>query len=274
MQTFNCKNCGHSFKGKFCNNCGEKVYTEKDRSVRHLFEEALHFITHFEGTFFNTLKAIFTRPGQLSVDYCNGIRKKYFKPLSFFLLLVIIYLLFPFFEGLNMKLRYHEQHNLYGKYATEAVQRIMAERHTTEEQVAEVFHHAGERTSKFLLFILIPIIALASKLTAFKKSKPYYDHFIFSIELLSFFLLWGFLIVPVLFMLLYWIFGIGIGSEEITSLVIFSMFLFYITIASRRFFKSGWGFSIFYAIIFSLSLIILLEYIYKAILFFIAIRMV
>jgi hypothetical protein len=274
MQTFICKNCGHSFKGKFCNNCGEKVYTEKDKSVRHLFEEAFHFVTHFEGNFFNTLKAIFTKPGQLSDDYCHGIRKKYFKPLSFFLLLVIIYLLFPVFEGLNMKLRYHEVHGLYGNYAKATVQRIMAERHLTEEQLADAFHHAGERTSKFLLFILIPILALASALIAFKKRRPYYDHFIFSVELLSFFLLWGFLIVPVLFMLLYWIFGIGIGSEEITSVIIFSMFLLYITLASRRFFKSGWGFSIFYAIIFSLSLIILLEYIYKMILFYIAIRMV
>ena len=109
-----CKNCNHAFTGKYCNHCGEKVYSEKDRSVLHFFEEGLHFITHFEGTFFNTLKKIFTRPGQLSVDYCNGKRKTYFKPLSLFLLLVVLYLLFPFFEGLNMKLYYHVHHPLYG----------------------------------------------------------------------------------------------------------------------------------------------------------------
>ncbi|HPH85732.1 MAG TPA: DUF3667 domain-containing protein [Ferruginibacter sp.] len=274
MDTLNCKNCGHSFSGKFCNNCGEKVYTEKDKSVRHLFGEALHFVTHFEGNFFNTLKSIFTKPGQLSVDYCNGIRKKYFKPLSFFLLLVIIYLLFPVFEGLNMKLRFHETHGLYGKYAKAEVQRIMAERHITEQQLADIFHHAGERISKFLMFILIPIIAVASRLFAYKKRRPYYDHFILSIELLSFFLLWGFMLVPILFTLLYWIFGIRIASEEITSIFIFSVFLFYISLAARRFFKVSWGFAIFYAIIFSISLIILLEYIYKPILFYIAIRMV
>ena len=62
------------------------------------------------GTFFNTLKKIFTKPGQLSVDYCNGKRKTYFKPLSLFLLLVVVYLLFPVFEGLNMKLYYHTHH--------------------------------------------------------------------------------------------------------------------------------------------------------------------
>ena len=85
-----CKNCGNSFTGKYCNQCGEKVYGEKDKSVFHFFEEGLHFITHFDGTFFNTLKKLFTQPGQLSVDYCNGKRKSYFKPLSLFLLLVVI----------------------------------------------------------------------------------------------------------------------------------------------------------------------------------------
>jgi hypothetical protein len=38
-----CKNCGHAFEGKFCNACGEKFYTDKDKSVKHLLEEAFHF---------------------------------------------------------------------------------------------------------------------------------------------------------------------------------------------------------------------------------------
>src|SRR4029078_451394 len=99
-----CKNCGNHFNGNYCNNCGEKVYTEHDRTAFHFLEEGFHFLTHFEGTFFTTIKTIFAKPGQVSVDYANGIRKKYFKLLSLFLLLVVLYLLFPVFEGLNMKL--------------------------------------------------------------------------------------------------------------------------------------------------------------------------
>ena len=76
-----CKNCGNRFTGKYCNVCGEKVYTEKDKSIKYIIEEGFHFLTHFEGTFLKSLKAIITRPGTLSLDYCNGIRKKYFKPL-------------------------------------------------------------------------------------------------------------------------------------------------------------------------------------------------
>ncbi|HEX2684099.1 MAG TPA: hypothetical protein VHL77_09215, partial [Ferruginibacter sp.] len=59
-----CKNCGHRFSGKFCNNCGEKVYTEKDRSVPHLLSDGLHFITHLEGSFFNTIITLLKKPGK------------------------------------------------------------------------------------------------------------------------------------------------------------------------------------------------------------------
>src|SRR4051812_49053712 len=100
MTDHTCKNCGNRFNGKFCNQCGEKVYTDKDRSVLHFVEEGFHFLTHFDGNFITTLKAIFIRPGQLSQDYSIGIRKKYFKPLSLFLILVVLYLLFPMFRGL------------------------------------------------------------------------------------------------------------------------------------------------------------------------------
>src|SRR5687768_6645997 len=111
--TISCKNCGNHFSGKFCNNCGEKVITGHDKSVLHLVDEGFHFLTHFEGKFFTTLRTMFSKPGLLSLDYCNGIRKRYYKPVSFFLLLVILYLLFPMFQGLNMTLSSHMTQSAY-----------------------------------------------------------------------------------------------------------------------------------------------------------------
>lgn len=245
---------------------------EKDKSVKHILSEGLHFITHFEGNFFNTLKIIFTRPGKLSLDYCNGIRKKYFKPLSFFLMLVILYLLFPVFEGLNMKLEYHKVHYLYGGYATGEVERLINERNITEMQLADHFHHAGEKTSKFLLFIIIPFVALFSWLLALRKN--YFHHFVFTIEASSFFILWGFLLLPLLLFIIGFTTGLQITSEGQTSIAILVVFIFYLTLAAKRFFSFKWSYSILYAILFALSLLVFLEYIYKFILFLIAIKLV
>lgn len=269
-----CKNCGNQFSGKYCNNCGEKVYHEKDKLVGHLLEEGFHFITHFEGTLFTTIKAIFTRPGKLSLDYCNGLHKKYFKPLSFFLLLVILYLLFPVFEGLNMQLKFHETHNIYSKYASAKVAAIMEQKHMSHEQITQSFHRAGEKTSKFLLFIIIPFIALVSWLLSLKKRRFYYDNFVFATEACSFFLLWGFLILPFISVLYRLITGDFLYTTEATSAIsIISVFMIYIAIAARRFFKFKWWYSILYTLLLSISLILFIEYVYKFILFLISIHL-
>ncbi len=267
-----CKNCGNNFLGKYCNVCGEKVYTEKDKTLGHIIGEGLHFLTHFEGKFFNTLKVIFIRPGKLSLDYCNGIRKKYFKPLSFFLMLVILYLLFPVFEGLNMHLQTHVNHNLYGHFATNEVLRKLKETNVSEIELVKSFHRAGEKTSKFLLFFIIPFVALFSLLLGNNKRKKYYDHFVFTIESCSFFILWGFLILPLLVILLNLITNISI-KDPITGYILSGVFVIYTISASKRFFNFSWWYSILYAILLSVFLIVFIEYIYKFILFYIAIKL-
>ncbi len=272
--TTNCKNCGNEYPGNFCNICGEKKYTDKDRTLRHVVSEGFHFLTHFEGTFFNTLKAIFLSPGRLSEDYCNGIRKKYFKPLALFLLLVVIYLLLPIFEGLNMKMKYYEQNPVYGKYATAKIAAVMQQSGISYEKLSEVFHHAGEKTSKFLLFIIIPPLALFSFLLAFRKRKYYFDHFIFTIEASSFYILWGFLITPLLFQVFMQATGIYSFSEVPAVISILSVFAIFLTFAGRRFFKFKWWFSILYSILFIAALQFVIMILYKFLLFTIAINMV
>ncbi|MEO6253445.1 MAG: DUF3667 domain-containing protein [Ferruginibacter sp.] len=270
-----CKNCGNPFTGKFCNNCGEKVYTDKDRSVSHLLSEGVHFITHFEGSFFKTVAALFTKPGKFSLDYCDGVRKKYFKPLAFFLLLVVIYLLFPFFDGLNSSAYYHIRHPFYGKYALRKSLQIVQEGHLTDEAFGQAFSHASEKTSKLLLFIIIPAMALFSWLISFKKRKYFYDNFVFSIEANSFFLLWGFLIFPLLFRLFAKFVPVSDQTSNLTILIAdLSFFTFYLVFAAKRFFQFKWWYSILYSLLFTFLLAIFIQYIYKFISFYIAIHLI
>lgn len=218
----------------------------------------------------------------MSLDFCSGIRKKYFKPLSFFLMMVILYLLFPLFEGLNMKLKYYKSNKLFGGYATEMTAKVQEEKKYNDEQMEEVFHRKGEKSSKFLLFIVLPCVALVSYLLGFKKRKYYYDHFIFSTEMVSVFILFGFLIFPFFLRLLGYILyklnvdisGTGIFTEATIGVIIFSVIGLYTGFAARRFFGFKRIFCIVYALTFSAGLVYTLEVIYKFILFNIAIRLV
>ena len=77
--TITCKNCGNHFHGRFCNECGEKVYSLKDKSVKNIFEEIFHFLTHFNGSFFTTgLKYFLRIPEEYSEENLPGCNKNVF----------------------------------------------------------------------------------------------------------------------------------------------------------------------------------------------------
>jgi hypothetical protein len=263
-----CKNCGHQFKGKYCNTCGEKVYREDARKLSHLGEEALHFITHFEGTFFTTLKALFTQPGRLSTDYCNGIRKKYFKPLPFFLMLVILYLIFPFFEGLNMRLEYYPKQRQFGAYTAQKIQEVITAKGLTETALAEKFHVKGEKVSKYLLVTIIPFSALVLYLLGFWKRRYFFDHIVFSAEINSFYLLWGFLLLPLLLSVISFITGLSSDvNEMIIGAVMYGVLSFYIAKAARRFYGFKWWQSLVFTLAFAFVHIFIVNILYKFLLF-------
>lgn len=267
-----CKNCGNTFTGGYCNICGEKVYSPRDKKIWHLIEEATHFITHFEGTLFNTLSVLFTRPGKLSEDYCNGIRKKYFKPVSFFLLLVVLYLLFPVFEGLNQSLVDHMQNSFYGHFAKQKIENLQIQSGLTIEQISISFNKKAEKVSKFLLLILLPFSALFINALLFRKRRLFFDHFIFATEINIIFLLVGFLILPVFVLMFEWgvknLFGAGISVSDLAiAITIYMVVSFYTAVAVRRFYKLRIGRSIVVATVFMLLYFAFILFIYKFILF-------
>jgi len=268
----------HHFTGSYCNNCGEKVYTDHDKSFFHFVEEGVHFITHFEGTFFTTIRYLFTKPGKLSSDYCYGIRKSLFKPLSLFLLLCIIYLLFPVFEGLNMRLYYHVNGSIYGGYARNEVIEAMRQHHWTDAQVTEAFHQQSTRVSKFLLLILLPLTALFFWSLTYKKRSYFFDQMVFATEINSVYLVWGFMLLPLLLALFQMVYQ-GITkrifpfSDSGISAIMYAVLVLYVAIAVRRFYGLKAWHAILVAVLFYFAHHIIVQFIYKFLLFVISIKL-
>ena len=267
-----CKNCGNHFYGKYCNKCGEKVYGEHDKSIIHFLEEGVHFITHLEGTLFTTLRTIFSKPGKLSTDYCNGIRKKYFRPLSFFILLVIFYLFFPVFEGLNMKMEYYPKQDLYGAYAQQKIDQKSNELGLTVSELSEKFHTKSEKASKFLLLVIIPFTALLFFGLAFFRRKYFFDHIVFAAEVNSVYLLWGFLLLPLLIstinLIAHWLSGTYISFyDRILGILIYGGLSIYLGIAVKRFYAFKWWQSLLFVIAFFFVHSFIVYSLYKFLLF-------
>lgn len=195
-----CINCGHTLTGTFCSQCGEKAFSEHDKQLSHFFHETFHFLTHLDGKFLTSLKSVFFKPGLLAFEYCQGIRRKYFKPVSLFLVGVIIYLFFPLIQGLNLS---HAQavstFNAIGIHAPEALTLKKAiQKNLPVDQVAEKYNTKSPKFAKILLLILLPLTACLLWLLFFRKRAYLYDHLILSTEMNTFLLYTMFLIIPLL----------------------------------------------------------------------------
>lgn len=274
-ETHICKNCGAAFSGKFCNQCGEKAYHEQDKSIHHLLHEATHFITHLDGAFFKTVKAVFTRPGLLSYDYVSGVRKKYFKPMSLFLICVVTYLLFPFFSGLNMKFNsYMNDGFRFHHLAESAALKKSAREGITLEELAVKYNAQSSKVSKLLLLLYLPLPAIVLALLFFRRKKFFFDHFILSAELNSFLVAFGFLLLPLLLWLIYLLGsrkdkGFQFFINDFTAgLIIGSAFLLVILFAFKRFYRENWLRTTIKSLLFLATFIYIIIPIYNIILFY------
>jgi len=239
-------------------------------------EEGVHFITHFEGSFPATVKTIFVRPGRFSLDYCNGVRKKYFKPISLFLMAVVIYLVFPMAQGLNLSMDMMVSGSASNGMAWvgAAAEAKAAARGISYEQLAEAYDHKSPKFAKIMLFLLLPMAALLLRIFFYKKKRYFFDHFILATELVTHFILVSFLLIPLLLYVLATLIQLvsgkmpDYGDNLIGPLMIIVLIPSW-TIALKRFYQEKTGWAILKTILFLLVFTLLcLFIIYRLIIFF------
>ncbi|MCU0452011.1 MAG: hypothetical protein MUC97_19570, partial [Bernardetiaceae bacterium] len=145
-----CQSCGHSFAGKYCPACGEKVYHQADKHMKNVVLEIFHLAIGMEGTIFATLGAFLTRPGKLSADYAS---------------------------------------DQYG-YTWATVPPLKAKLRATGlkfPELAKRYDQLSANTTKLGLLLFIPLSALLLSLLFFWKRRLFFDHFVLATELSAFF---------------------------------------------------------------------------------------
>ena len=87
-----CLNCGTVVQGRYCHVCGQEN-TEPKETFWHMVTHFFYDITHFDGSFFVTLKDLLFKPGFLSREYMLGRRKKYLHPVRMYVFTSAVFFL-------------------------------------------------------------------------------------------------------------------------------------------------------------------------------------
>ncbi|HLF47118.1 MAG TPA: DUF3667 domain-containing protein [Chitinophagaceae bacterium] len=96
-----CLNCGAIVQGKYCQNCGQENVVPKE-TFWHMVTHFFYDITHFDGSFFTTMRDLLWRPGFLSKEYMKGRRKAYLHPVRMYVFTSAVFFLI-FFSMFSVK---------------------------------------------------------------------------------------------------------------------------------------------------------------------------
>ncbi|PWK19011.1 DUF3667 domain-containing protein [Xanthomarina spongicola] len=87
-----CKNCNSEISGSYCSSCGQRTTIHKV-TFKETFQDFMDVVFSINSPLFLTLKLLVINPGKLFNEYLNGKRKTYYRPVPFFILTTIVFVL-------------------------------------------------------------------------------------------------------------------------------------------------------------------------------------
>src|SRR5690349_11026309 len=181
-----CKSCGNNFVGLYCNLCGEKIIEPKDRKFRTFIGSVLIATTIVDNKFLRSLWLTIKNPGFLSREYVDGRRVHYMRPLEVFLILNLIYFLFPVLQMFSSTL--YSQLNIlpHRNLARKIISAKLSASQMSMQGFELMYNEKTMALAKLLIVLFIVLASLPLSLIFRKKNRFFTDHVALSVELTSF----------------------------------------------------------------------------------------
>lgn len=270
----NCKNCDAKLEGAFCHRCGQSSRDTTQsfgKFVKAYFENTFQV----DGRLFSTLKLLLFKPGKLSLEFINGHIVKYVHPMKLFLfcsifLFAVIWMVYErttkeenakmnisqtemdmyntdsrheyitkkmesVVNGIkdsikkNQTFTISDTNNVYLK-KIETLNQIITKDYKKDFEKVTV--NALKRDLPFVFMLLMPLYAFILKLFFRRSYRSYLPHFVFATHLNTFMLI-------LMTLLTFTRFGAD-WVKVVASGVGLVVFVGYIIVASRLFYKQSW----------------------------------
>jgi hypothetical protein len=84
-----CLNCNYVVQSRFCPNCGQENIDPR-KTFHHLFVHFFEDLTHYENSFWRTIKNLIFKPSSLTVEYLSGKRMSYLAPIRLYIFISFV----------------------------------------------------------------------------------------------------------------------------------------------------------------------------------------
>ena len=158
-----CTNCGRAFDSKYCPDCGLKR-NDGRLYFKDQLHDALYYVFSLDSPLSTTFKGLMTNPGKVGREYISGKRKKYYTPIKYFILCTAIYFLLVKITGID----------------------------PDEKSTSEIIR----KNANYFIFLLVPILALFSKLFFYRQGYHYAEYLAYSFFLGGHYMLLNILYIP------------------------------------------------------------------------------
>jgi hypothetical protein len=194
-----CPSCGATASSPFCPACGERRWNEHDLTFKHLLEQLLESLIHFDGRLFRTARVLVTAPGRLTTAYLTGCHRPYVAPFHIFLVANVIFFLVQLLsrlEILSVPLASELEHQIYSSFAQRLVTQHLAGTGMSIGQYAPIFEHAEGLYAKSLIMLMLPLFAMAAGLLFVDRRKVAVAHLVFAVHFYAFLLVFLTVLFP------------------------------------------------------------------------------
>lgn len=269
-----CLNCYHVVEKLHCPNCGQENI-EPRKTFHELFIHFIEDLTHYENSFWKTIRNLIFKPGSLTREYLSGRRMSYLAPFRLYIFISFVTFLIlsllptkfdPFanvtVDGVPINQTENRAENdafdlgyssvaeidsiqksdpeYFGtfEYSMLRKMQMLSEKYTAKE-FAFLFAESLRNNLPKLLFIYLPLFTFVLYLFESKKRWYYFDHGIFTLHYFSFLLLM-LLIVQIVKSILNPLthFTLIQIVSKLFTIAVYGYALYYFFPAHHRFYKS------------------------------------
>lgn len=176
----NCKNCNTNVIGSFCHSCGQKADTHRI-NFHEIVHDFIHSVWHVDKGFIYTFLKLVIHPRTSIRGYLEGKRINFFRPFAYILITSAITLLFM---NLQVNMTEKGESNMRIEHLREELQKQeiagtttdTIEKKSTARKIGYFLRKTAKKYLGFLLFGLVPFLALSS-FWFFKEAKyNYWEH--------------------------------------------------------------------------------------------------